>query len=112
MKIKLLIEMDLPPFAFDAKDRESVEWFKNDVLLNKTESGGLVLHSNEIGEKIGTVKVLEISGLPSGEVFVCSGCGNEIDPNVCGCGALIKENRNDCDSHYPVPMGCECLRIK
>lgn len=66
MKIKLLIEVDLSAFAFDVKDEESVKWFKDDVLLNKTENSGLVLHSNEIGDDLGIVKVLEIVGLPSG----------------------------------------------
>lgn len=86
MKIELLIEVDLSSFAFDVKNEESIKYFKNNVLLNKTEDGGLVLHSNEIGDEIGTVKVFGIFGLPQGDIFICQGCNSEIDPSVCSCG--------------------------
>lgn len=37
----------------------------------------------------------------------CPGCGNEINPDVCCCGELIKGGHHD--NHYSVPLGCECL---
>lgn len=41
---------------------------------------------------------------------ICDGCGNEIDPECCGCG----EERDCHDSmwsgHPFVPMGCDCMR--
>jgi len=41
-----------------------------------------------------------------------TGCGSEIDPDVCGCGTA----RSDHDSawhfgHLFIPMGCNCLRV-
>jgi hypothetical protein len=40
----------------------------------------------------------------------CSGCGNEIDPDVCGCGEAI-DGHNHGD-HSPIPMGCDCYRAE
>lgn len=41
---------------------------------------------------------------------LCWGCGNEIDPDCCGCGDP-KENHNDwMQGHSFVPMGCDCMR--
>lgn len=42
---------------------------------------------------------------------ICPGCGNEIDPDVCWCGDLMKSHGPSC-GHTPVPMGCDCLRCK
>jgi len=39
----------------------------------------------------------------------CAGCGNEIDPDVCGCGDSITHSAWDF-GHEPVPMGCDCGR--
>jgi len=38
----------------------------------------------------------------------CSGCGNDIDPEVCWCGELLKGH--GFDGHFFVPMGCDCYR--
>lgn len=38
----------------------------------------------------------------------CEGCGQEIDPNVCGCGEAIDGKTHD--GHNAVPMGCNCYR--
>ncbi len=40
-------------------------------------------------------------------VTICSGCGYEIDPEVCHCGDLIKMHSYG-DGHSPVSMGCMC----
>lgn len=42
-------------------------------------------------------------------ITVCSTCGNEIDPTVCGCGEAIGPGITH-DNHYPVPAGCACFR--
>ena len=40
---------------------------------------------------------------------ICPGCGQEIDPDVCHCGDLIKDHSNPMnDGHSPIPMGCTC----
>lgn len=39
---------------------------------------------------------------------ICSGCGNEIDPETCGCGDPMKPHNDS--SHTAVPMGCDCMR--
>lgn len=41
---------------------------------------------------------------------ICPGCGNKIDPEVCWCGAYVKEHGYS-DNHAPVPMGCDCARV-
>ena len=42
---------------------------------------------------------------------VCDGCGNAIDPELCGCGQLIAEHRwTGGDGHSPIPVGCVCFR--
>lgn len=38
---------------------------------------------------------------------ICEGCGNEIDPETCGCGSPIDHFP---DGHSPIPMGCDCMR--
>ncbi len=39
----------------------------------------------------------------------CPGCGNEIDPDCCGCGSPM-DGHTMLDGHSPVPMGCDCMR--
>jgi len=42
----------------------------------------------------------------------CPGCGNEIDPDVCGCGEFREGHNAWWAGHEFVPMGCDCLRDK
>jgi len=42
---------------------------------------------------------------------ICPRCGNTIDPDICWCGESIGPNIIH-DNHYPVPVGCECGRVK
>lgn len=37
----------------------------------------------------------------------CSGCGSEIDPEVCWCGDL-GEDHYEGSGHMFIPMGCDC----
>lgn len=39
----------------------------------------------------------------------CDGCGCEIDPDACGCGAPMTSYAHD--NHSPIEMGCNCLRV-
>lgn len=43
-------------------------------------------------------------------VPICKGCLNQVDPEVCGCGASRKGHGNPMDEgHAFLPMGCTCL---
>lgn len=52
-KIRMLVEVECDV----GQDKDEKRWFMEHVLLDKT---GLLLHSNEIGDTIGTVNVLEV----------------------------------------------------
>lgn len=41
----------------------------------------------------------------------CSGCKEEIDPDVCWCGDLMNSHTYSC-GHMPVPLGCRCFYSK
>jgi hypothetical protein len=58
-KVRMLVELE-----YDAEimhsgeaDKAAKKWFMENVLLDKT---GLLLHSNEIGDTLGTVRVIEV----------------------------------------------------
>jgi len=53
--LRLLIELDYDESTMHGDDTEAREWFFNYVLRE-----GLVLHSNEIGDEVGSVKILQI----------------------------------------------------
>lgn len=55
-KLRLTIELDYDAEMMHGDDPDAIEWFFRDILIEKP----LTLHSNEIGDMIGTVKVLEI----------------------------------------------------
>ena len=57
MKIKMLVEVDCDLAGTEVEEKR---WFMDNVLLNRTESGGLILHSNEIGDMLGPVTVIEV----------------------------------------------------
>lgn len=52
-KIKLEIELSYNPDLWHGKDKDAIDWFFNYVLKDK-----LFLHSNEVGDTIGKVKIL------------------------------------------------------
>lgn len=56
--LTMLIEVDLDDCMITTQ--EEFDCFMECVLLNKTEEGKLILHSNEIGDEVGTVRVLQI----------------------------------------------------
>ena len=56
MKLLLTIEVEIDDELYGTSDKESMDWLINDILLSGKDH--LILHSNEIGDEIGTVKVL------------------------------------------------------
>ena len=58
MKLILKIELDYDDNIMHNGDfdLEAKEWFFNNILLSEE----MILHCNEIGDSIGTVKVLQI----------------------------------------------------
>lgn len=56
--IRLVVELTYDDQTMHDSTEESKEWFK-EVLMDQ-EEGQLLLHSNGIGDTIGTIKVLEI----------------------------------------------------
>ena len=56
MKLTLTIELTFDANAMHGDDPEEREWFFDTILLGEE----LILHSNEIGDTVGTVKVLSI----------------------------------------------------
>ena len=55
--IKLLIEIKVEKDWIDTQEEK--DWFFTEILSNKIKHN-LILHSNEIGDEISEVKVLEI----------------------------------------------------
>lgn len=62
MKLKLEIEMDYNHDIMHGDDPDSISWFYNLLLNSDPEDPDslLILHSNDIGDEIGTVRVLKI----------------------------------------------------
>lgn len=56
-KLIMTIELNYDADLMHGDDKESIDWFYNLLKNDK-----LILHSNEIGDEVGTVKVLKISG--------------------------------------------------
>ena len=61
--IKMTVEFTYDEQLMHSGDEcaESKEWFYEDILKNRIDGGKLILHSNEIGDEIGDIKVLSIS---------------------------------------------------
>ena len=57
--LKLVIELTYDPFLWhgDENDTEARDWFFKEVLSDKHD---LLLHSNGVGDTIGTVKIIDI----------------------------------------------------
>ena len=52
----MTIELDYDAELMHGNDADAIEWFFEDILMQDL----LFLHSNEIGDIIGTVKIIEI----------------------------------------------------
>lgn len=57
-KLTLTVELDYDKDLMHGDDPEAIEWFYNDILLDPKSL--LFLHSEEIGDIIGTLKIKEV----------------------------------------------------
>ena len=57
-KIKMIVEIEYNEKIMHGDCQEETNWFCEEILLG--EKGLLLLHSNELGDNIGTVKGLKI----------------------------------------------------
>lgn len=55
-KMKMLVELRYDASIMHGRDKEAKDWFFNEIL----KKDKLILHSNEIGDEIGIIKVLEV----------------------------------------------------
>lgn len=63
-KLKLVAVLEYDDDAMHGDDPEEIEWFRKAILLGETdESESLLLHSDEIGDTIGEVRVLSIEDI-------------------------------------------------
>lgn len=58
-KIKMIVELNYDAKLMHGDDKESIDWFYKDILGSKRKND-LILHSNKIGDEIGTIKVVKI----------------------------------------------------
>ena len=57
-KLKMLVELEYDENMIHPNEPEAVDWFENDILLG--DDGELLLHSNGIGDTIGSISVLKL----------------------------------------------------
>ena len=55
-KILMTVELEYDADVMHGDDEESIAWFFDEILSE--EKGLLLLHSNELGDTIGTIRVL------------------------------------------------------
>lgn len=56
-KIKIIAILDYDDRIMHGDDQEAKDWFINEVLLKET----LIVHSNEIGDEVGSLNIESIS---------------------------------------------------
>lgn len=59
-KLRLEIELEYDGEMMHSNDKESIDWFMTDVLLNPIDGEGLTLHSNCICDELGECRVIKI----------------------------------------------------
>lgn len=59
--LRLVIDLTYDPDTMHGDDAEGIDWFFNDILMRRGSEEALILHCNEIGDEIGTVKVISIN---------------------------------------------------
>jgi len=57
-KLIFMVELDYDGEIMHGYRQEGIDWFNDEILRAKPGKHGLVLHSNEIGEEIGTITVI------------------------------------------------------
>jgi len=55
----MLVELTYDAEMMQGNNEKEKAWFFNHILKSKRRND-LILHSNEVGDEIGTIKVLEI----------------------------------------------------
>ena len=58
--LRLTVELTYDPDLAHGDDPEAIEWFYEQTLMRKGVDELLILHCNEIGDEIGTIKVISI----------------------------------------------------
>ena len=53
-KIKMIIELTYDAEMMHGNDPEAIEWFEKEIL-----GGELILHSNELGDEVGKVRITD-----------------------------------------------------
>lgn len=56
-KLILTVTLDYDAELMHGNDPEGLEWFMRDVLGDET---GLFLHSNEVGDEVGKILVIDV----------------------------------------------------
>ena len=54
--LKMVVELTYDDEIMHGKDPEAIEWFTTEVLGDEE----LILHSNELGDSVGFIKMVEI----------------------------------------------------
>ena len=61
-KIRMEVELEYSDKIMHGNDPESIAWFYEEILLHP--SAELILHSNEIGDEVGVIRVLKVMEVP------------------------------------------------
>lgn len=59
-KLVLTVLLEYDDTIMHGEDADSIAWFYNNVLSNPKDGCGLILHSNEIGDEVGSIRVIKI----------------------------------------------------
>ena len=57
--LKLLVELTYDEDQMHGEDPESIRWFRDEILMCENRED-LLLHSNEIGDTVGSIRVLQL----------------------------------------------------
>jgi hypothetical protein len=58
--LRLIVDLTYDEQIMHGEDKESINWFFENVMRNNTVNEQLILHSNYIGDEVGEIKVIEI----------------------------------------------------
>ena len=58
--LEMTVVLEYDEESMHGNEPEAIDWFHNFILLQKGGSGMLLLHSNEIGDTVGEIKVLAL----------------------------------------------------
>lgn len=63
--IRITAELTYDDHFMHGDDPESIDWFVCDILMGGCGED-LILHSNEIGDEVGTVRCVKVEGITHG----------------------------------------------